>query len=306
MKICPACMGGSIGYPRVCAECGADLSESPDRKGTQLEGLVVERKVKLVEFIGEGAMGWVYRGQHLNLDSSVAVKLMKPTGDPDGSDINDRRFAQEARSASRLNSPHVISIMDFGRTPGGLLFIVSEFLRGFTLTDLLTEHGAMPVGRALSIADQILQGLEEAHAAGLIHRDMKPDNIMITSLRSGEDFVKILDFGIAKLSGPGDGARLTQQGQVIGTPTYMSPEQIRGRDVRETADLYSLGAMLFEMLTGRPPFDSESVMEVLAMHLSTPPPRLREVAPERALPEALEAVLLRTLAKPAEERFQSA
>jgi serine/threonine-protein kinase len=296
-------MGGSVGAPRVCAECSADLSEAPDRKGTQLQDMVLEGKYKLTDFIGEGAMGWVYRGVHLALDSSVAVKLMKPSGAED--DINDQRFAQEARAASRLNSPHVISIMDFGRSPGGLLFIVSEYLRGTTLTDQIAVEGAIEPRRALRIADQVLTGLEEAHDSGLIHRDLKPDNVMITPLRSGEEFVKLLDFGIAKLTDNTRESRLTQQGQVIGTPTYMAPEQIRGQETTARTDIYALGAILFEMLTGRPPFDSEAVMEVLGMHLSSAVPSMQDVAPERDIPPELEAVIRRALRKAPEERFGS-
>ncbi|MFH2006213.1 MAG: protein kinase [bacterium] len=303
MKVCQNCSGCAIGQPLKCAECGSSLAESPSVSGDELSGSVIERKYRLLECIGEGAMGWVYRGVHLALDSSVAVKLMKPSQDQ--SDINDKRFAREARAASRLNNPHIISITDFGRTPGGVLFIVSEYLRGVTLTDLLEKHGPLPIPRTLQIADQLLSGLEEAHSAKLVHRDLKPDNLMITPLRSGEDFVKILDFGIAKLGG-GGAARLTHQGEVIGTPTYMSPEQIRGKEVVAQTDLYACGAMLYEMLSGRPPFDSESVMEVLGLHLSAEPVPLREAAPERDIPEALDAAILRALSKQASDRFASA
>ncbi len=287
----------------MCAECSADLSDVPDRKGTQLQDMVLEGKYKLTDFIDEGAMGWVYRGVHLSLDSSVAVKLMKPSGAED--DINDQRFAQEARAASRLNSPHVISIMDFGRSPGGLLFIVSEYLRGTTLSDQIAAEGAIEPRRALRIADQVLTGLEEAHDSGLVHRDLKPDNVMITPLRSGEEFVKLLDFGIAKLTDSTRDSRLTQQGQVIGTPTYMAPEQIRGQEATPRTDIYALGAILFEMLTGCPPFDSDAVMEVLGMHLSSQVPSMHEVAPERDIPPELESVIRRALRKAPDKRFGS-
>ncbi len=298
-------MGGSVGKPRVCAECGVDLSDAADRKGSQLTDMVLEGKYRLAEFIGEGAMGWVYRGVHLSLGSSVAVKLMKPSGDDD--DINDRRFAQEARAASHLNSPHIISIMDFGRTPGGLLYIVSEYLRGVTLDELIEQgDDALPLQRILHITDQVLTGLEEAHSNGLIHRDLKPENVMVTPLRSGEDFVKLLDFGIAKVTDTSSNSRLTQQGQVIGTPTYMAPEQIRGQEVTPRTDLYALGGMIFEMLTGAPPFDSNAVMEVLGMHLSAAVPPIAEVAPERTVPPELEAAIQQALAKKPEDRFESA
>jgi serine/threonine-protein kinase len=303
MKVCSECAGAAYGSPEKCAECGHDLAEIASITGLDLAGAVIERKYRLLECIGEGAMGWVYRGAHLALDSSVAVKLLKPSAEQNST--NDKRFAREARSASRLNNPHIISITDFGRTPGGVLFIVSEYLRGVTLSELLENNGALTVPRALQIADQLLSGLDEAHSASLVHRDLKPDNLMITPLRSGEDFVKILDFGIAKLN-TGQSAKLTQQGEVIGTPTYMAPEQIRGKDVTPQTDLYACGAMIYEMLTGVPPFDSDSVMEVLGMHLSEQPKPLREVAPDRNIPELLEEAVLRALAKDPADRYETA
>ncbi len=303
MKVCPECSGSAYGSPASCAECGQDLAEVDAIGGDDLSGAVIERKYRLVDCIGEGAMGWVYRGVHLALDSSVAVKLMKPSAEQNST--NDKRFALEARAASRLNNPHIISITDFGRTPGGVLFIVSEYLRGITLSELIDDNGALTVGRALHIADQLLSGLDEAHSASLVHRDLKPDNLMITPLRSGEDFVKILDFGIAKLN-TSQAAKLTHQGEVIGTPTYMAPEQIRGKDVTPQTDLYACGAMLYEMLTGIPPFDSESVMEVLGMHLSEEPKPPREVAPDQHISELLENTILRALAKDPADRWETA
>jgi len=303
MKVCPECAGGAYGSPTKCAECGQDLTEVAAVGGAELNGAVIERKYRLLDCIGEGAMGWVYRGVHLALDSSVAVKLMKPSAEQNST--NDKRFAREARAASRLNNPHIISITDFGRTPGGVLFIVSEYLRGVTLSELIENNGALTVPRALQIADQFLSGLDEAHSASLVHRDLKPDNLMITPLRSGEDFVKILDFGIAKLN-TGHGAKLTHQGEVIGTPTYMAPEQIRGKEVTPQTDLYACGAMIYEMLTGIPPFDSESVMEVLGMHLSQQPKPLKEVAPGCDVSDSLERAVLRALEKDPADRFETA
>ncbi len=303
MKVCPECAGGAYGSPVKCAECGHDLSEVGDLQGDDIAGAVIERKYRLLECIGEGAMGWVYRGVHLALDSSVAVKLMKPSAEQNST--NDKRFAREARAASRLNNPHIISITDFGRTPGGILFIVSEYLRGVTLSELLENNGALPVPRTLQIADQLLSGLDEAHSASLVHRDLKPDNLMITPLRSGEDFVKILDFGIAKLN-TAQSSKLTHQGEVIGTPTYMAPEQIRGKEVTPKTDLYACGAMIYEMLVGVPPFDSDAVMEVLGMHLSQAPTPMAEMSPGLDVPESLEQAVMRALAKDPDERFETA
>lgn len=303
MKICPACEVGAYGNPGVCAGCGADLTEVGERSGLDLVGMVIQDKYELTELIGEGAMGWVYRGIHRALQSSIAVKLMKPSAEPD--ETRDKRFEQEARSASGLNSPHIISIIDFGRTPGGVLFIVSEYLRGDTLSELIAGQGPLPLARTLRIIDQILSAVYEAHEAKLIHRDMKPDNVIITPLRSGEDFVKVLDFGIAKLGGD-QNQRLTMQGQLFGTPAYMAPEQIRGQEVTPRTDLYACSMILYEMLTGFEPFQSESVMEVLSMQLHNDPPPLREAKAAAHLPAELEAVVMKGLAKDPEARFADA
>lgn len=303
MKICPTCQCGSVGRPVACPGCGTALLDVGERGGDDLSGMVIDGKYALTELLGEGAMGWVYQGRHLALDSTIAVKLMKPSGAPD--EARDERFAREARAASRLNNPHIISIIDFGRTPGGLLYIVSEYLRGITLSGLLEKEPHLPMDRALKIMDQVLSAVDEAHGAGLVHRDLKPDNIIITPMRSGEDFVKVLDFGIAKMGDPRL-QRLTVQGQLFGTPAYMAPEQIRGHEVSARTDLYACALILYEMLTGREAFGAEAVMEVLSMQLHTSPEPFGEVAPDRQIPEALEAIVMRGLAKDAAERFGSA
>jgi len=303
MKICPACEAGAYGNPGVCAACGADLTGVGERSGLDLVGMVIQDKYELTDLIGEGAMGWVYRGIHRALQSSIAVKLMKPSAEPD--ETRDKRFEQEARSASGLNSPNIISIIDFGRTPGGVLFIVSEYLRGDTLSELIAHQGPLPLPRALRIIDQILSAVYEAHEAELIHRDMKPDNVIITPLRSGEDFVKVLDFGIAKLGGD-QSQRLTMQGQLFGTPAYMAPEQIRGQEVTPRTDLYACAMILYEMLTGFEPFRSESVMEVLSMQLHNDPQPLREAPAAAHLPEELEAAVMKGLSKDPEGRYANA
>jgi len=265
--------------------------------------MVLDGKYELTELVGEGTMGWVYRAVHRSLESTIAVKLMKPS--PQEDDTRDQRFQREARAASRLNNPHIISIIDFGRTAGGLLYIVSEFLRGANLSELVELEERLDLERAIRIMDQVLSAVDEAHEVGLVHRDLKPENIVITPLRSGEDFVKVLDFGIAKLADAGD-RKLTLAGQLFGTPTYMAPEQIRGQEATARSDLYACGLILQEMLTGEEVFSSQSVMEVLAAQLGQEPTPLRQAAPDRDLPEALEAVVARCLAKDPAERYESA
>lgn len=302
MKVCPSCHHGSLGQSARCPDCDYALEQVPVRSGDELEGMVVDGKYQLDECVGEGAMGWVYRGTHLTLGSTVAVKVMKPVADDDGSRV--ARFEREARASSRMNHPHILMIHDFGRTAGGMLYIVSEFLEGVTLSQLLDSGEQVPLGRAVNIFNQVLAAVDEAHSSRLIHRDLKPENIMLMQLRSGEDFTKVLDFGIARIAEQ-EGARLTQQGELCGTPAYMAPEQIRGKDADERSDLYALGLVFYELLAGRPPFQSDSVMEMLAMQLHTVPVPLRQAAPDRDLPEALEKVLSRCLSKDPAERYGS-
>jgi eukaryotic-like serine/threonine-protein kinase len=266
-------------------------------------GLVLAEKFELLELIGEGAMGWVYRARHLALSSSVAVKLMKP----DASERADRaaRFEREARAASQLNHPHILSVSDFGETPGGLLYIVSELLRGAPLDLILDRSGPLPLARILRIYSQVLGAVEEAHRNGIIHRDIKPENIIVTTLRSGEDVVKVVDFGIAKVLNRG-GQKLTRQGQVFGTPAYMAPEQARGGQISAASDLYSCGILLFTLLVGRPPFWSESVVEIMTSQMNDAPPTLEDVAPQRKCGPELEAVVARALQKAPADRYSSA
>jgi serine/threonine-protein kinase len=302
MRICPTCSVGLDDDTRICSACQQELGDTPARAGDELDGMILDGKYQLMECVGEGAMGWVYRGQHLRLQSQVAVKLMKTVDDEDGS--RAARFQREARSASRLQHPHVLMIHDFGRTDAGLLFIVSEFLEGRPLSALVEGGAPIPLGQAVNLFNQVLAAVDEAHSQRVIHRDLKPDNIMLTRLRTGEDFVKVLDFGIARVAGTGD-ARLTAQGELCGTPAYMAPEVIRGKEATPRSDIYALGLILYELLTGRPPFQTNAVMEMLAMQLQQRPPTLAEAAPEHEIPAGLEPVVTRCLEKDPARRFGS-
>ncbi len=304
MKLCPDCQSLCPAEASTCPECGAKVSPSELKDADKLVGMQLGGKYELVEYLGEGAMGWVYRGVHQTLHNSVAVKIMKPEFRPDPS--RAERFRLEAQAASRLNHPHIISVIDFGETPTGLLYIVTEYLRGVSLGALIAKEAPFELKRAYRIMGQILSALEESHNAGVIHRDLKPDNIMVSTLRGGEEFIKILDFGIAKLADRAPGTSLTQAGQIFGTPDYMAPEQIRSQEVSPATDLYAAGVILFEMLTGRLPFVQESLFDILKDHLYTKPPSLTEANPKGAYDEALEAVVAKALAKDPKERFQSA
>jgi tRNA A-37 threonylcarbamoyl transferase component Bud32 len=284
-------------------------TEVPSQPPTDpLVGALIGERYRLLGRIGEGGMGLVYRAEHVLMKKVVALKLLHTElGNVDDA---PRRFEREAQSASRLNHPNIIVVTDFGRAASGQLFLAMEYVPGVSLATLL-EAGPLPPGRAVHIVRQILDGLEHAHAQGVIHRDLKPANIMLATYSDPRqaEAVKILDFGIAKVlsTSQGDGeVPLTQGAMVFGTPSYMSPEQATAQEADVRSDLYSCGVMLFEMLTGRKPFVADDLVKVMALQVTAPPPRLSTVAPQLRTPAALEAVVMRALEKDRARRFQSA
>jgi serine/threonine-protein kinase len=294
---CERCGGDSPSDAHVCARCGSPLQDP-------LIGAILSDRYRIVERLGIGGMGAVYRAEHLTLKRDVAVKVLLP--EFGGKDEFVRRFEREAESASRLSHPNIINVLDFGRTPDGLLFLAMEFLAGPSLTSLI-RSGPLPVPRALGIIRQMLRALDHAHASGVVHRDLKPDNIMLVERDGQADFVKILDFGIAKVSEPASGGEaLTQAGVIFGTPEYLSPEQALGEGVDPRADLYAAAVILFEMLTGRRPFESDDKVKIISMHLAYAPPKFADVRPDLGLPIPLEEVVHQALDKHREYRFASA
>jgi tetratricopeptide (TPR) repeat protein len=284
-----------------CPRCGAPVVDP-------MIGSVVGDRYRVVSRIGVGGMGAVYRAEHTMMRRDLAIKVLLP--ELGGKDEFARRFEREAESASRLQHPNIISVTDFGRIDDGRLFLAMEFLAGESLSSVI-KAGPVPRERALKIVRQILRGLEHAHAAGVVHRDLKPDNIMLVERDGQADVVKILDFGIAKvtepMSGHGPGGNvLTQAGVIFGTPEYLSPEQALGEVVDARADIYAAGVILYEMLAGRRPFESEDKVKIISMHLAHAPPRIREVSPTVDVPVALEQVVLQALEKSRENRFASA
>ena len=302
MKLCPTCNEGAKDKAKSCDACGAALDPSTYRPGHEMTSMVIEQKYALREFIEEGGMGWIYRAEHLSIGRDVAIKLMKPTGGE--SRHRTARFEREARSASRLSSPHIISVLDFGRTPGGLFYLVTEYVRGITLGQEMDANGPMTWPRILRIFAQIFAALDEAHARHVVHRDLKPENIMLTQFREGEDFIKILDFGIATVDQPSE-PRLTKVGQVCGTPAYMAPEQISGKQVTSQADIYACGVILYELLCGVVPLEGDTIEKTMIAHLRQEPPPLRHLVKDDRVPDDIDNVISKAMAIKLDKRYRN-
>jgi eukaryotic-like serine/threonine-protein kinase len=294
---CVGCSGEVQLEDTFCARCGAPVTDP-------FIGTIVGERYRIVSRIGVGGMGAVYRAEHTMMRRDLAIKVLLP--ELSGKEEFARRFEREAESASRLDHPNIITTTDFGRTGDGSLFLAMEFLSGTSLGAAIAA-GPMRIERALAIERQILRGLDHAHAAGVVHRDLKPENIMLVERDGQRDFVKILDFGIAKVTEPQSGGQaLTQAGVIFGTPEYLSPEQALGEAVDARADIYAAGVILYEMLAGRRPFESEDKVKIISMHLAHAPPRVRDVNAAVDLPVPLEQAVLQAMEKSRENRFATA
>ena len=305
--ICPTCNCG-FQQGTYCPDDGTKLLDvEAGSADDPLVGRLLSQRYSLEECVGSGGMGTVYRGRHVLMDKPVAVKVLKPELSQDPYAAG--RFRREARSASRIEHEHCVAVTDFGQEPDGTLFLVMEYLEGPTLWKLIKEGGALSVARVVDIARQILGALQAAHEEGIVHRDLKPENVMLVRRGDREDVAKVLDFGLAKVlqsAGEDPVTALTRNGMIFGTPRYMSPEQVEGREVDHRADLYALGVMLYEMATGVLPFEGRSVMALLNKHLHETPTPPSSRFPRLGLPARLEALILALMAKPMTERPPSA
>ncbi|MCA1616052.1 MAG: protein kinase [Acidobacteria bacterium] len=302
MKKCPKCGRTFEDANTLCPSDGSVLARTKDA----LVGRTLADKYRVEERISEGGMGTVYRGTHILMEKAVAIKVLHPSLAADEKIV--ARFTREARAASRISHPHALTVTDFGENEDGIVFLVMEYLRGQTLKQIVRAGGPMELERVVGIARQIAGALDAAHAEGVVHRDLKSDNIMLCDTGgTGGDWAKVLDFGIAKIQEPegGHDAELTAPNLIIGTPQYMSPEQcsnVSGIDYR--SDIYSLGIILFEMLAGHVPFTGDSATGIMLKHVQEQPPSL--LAERDDVPEAVGAVIARALAKLPEHRQQSA
>lgn len=285
MKACPDCKLTYEGDRATCARCGSALQAVRDPLvGTTLAGRYV-----LEEVIGQGGMATVYRARHALVDRTSAVKLVSPLLARDA--VVRERFRREARSVQKLAHPNIVEVQDQGVTSDGTSYIVMEYLEGSSLAALILR-GAVPVERALGIMIQLARGIARAHDLDVVHRDLKPENVFLTQREDGSDLIKVLDFGIARsLQDP----RLTEQGELFGTPQYMAPERIANADSGPSTDLYALGVMFYELVVGQLPFDGNDVTTFFVKHLKDPPPdpRTRAVG----IPDSLANLILRLLAK---------
>src|SRR5689334_10755210 len=299
MKTCPKC---GVEYPDATTLCPADgvaLEKDPD----SLVGTTLAGKYRIDARLNEGGMGTVYRGTHVLMDKTVAIKVLRPSLAADEKIV--ARFSREARAASRISHPNALSVTDFGEDESGHVFLVMEFLSGKTLKHVIREEGPLPLARVVDIARQIGDALHAAHEQGVVHRDLKSDNIMLIDTMTG-DHAKVLDFGIAKINEP-DGAvdtGLTAPNLVIGTPQYMSPEQCsQNSEIDTRSDIYSFGVILYEMLVGHVPFSGDSPTMVMMKHLQEPVPSVME---ERSdLPASVARVVARAMAKVPDNRYQN-
>ena len=298
MPFCSTC-NGRFQEGTFCPKDGTRLL--PDGEAAaSLVGQVIAGRYRLTRLLGQGGMGEVYAAEHVHITKRVAVKVLHPEIGSNPEAL--ARFKQEAQSASSIGHDNIVLIDDFGQMDDGRFYLCMEFLEGASLAEEMAIPGAMESVRALSLMLQVCDGLSAAHKKGIVHRDMKPENVFITRRSDGEELVKILDFGIAKVSGTDENQGLTKTGTVFGTPHYMSPEQALGQKLDHRADVYSMGVMLFEVFTGQVPFKAESFMGILSQHITKPPPAPSTMTPGRSIARPIEAIILKAMSKEPDKR----
>lgn len=313
VKVCPQCAAPYPDEYVVCPKDSARLVASDLWR----PGMVIRAKYRILAQIGEGGMATVYKAHHVLLDEPRAIKVILPELARDAEFA--RRFQNEAIAARKLNHPNAVRVDDLDIAEDGRPFIAMEFVAGDTLKSVIEQFGAMPVPMVLEIAVQLCAALDAAHKIGLVHRDIKPDNIVLIPKRDASPLAKILDFGIARLreevAGTGHhnvtrhNSGLTRTGIVIGTPEYMSPEQAmgkRGAQLDGRSDLYSLGIVMYEMLTGELPFKAETTVEMLLHHMKTRPKPPKHLKPNLGIPDLTSGIVMKALRKDPERRFSSA
>ncbi|HEY2164793.1 MAG TPA: protein kinase [Gemmatimonadaceae bacterium] len=298
-KICPQCGGEYETSDRFCPKDGSPLR--PKSGGDPLVGRVIAERYLILARLGEGGMGRVYLAEHVKMNRQCAIKVMNP------SLVNDtessQRFAREASNAARILHPNVAAVFDYGEADK-VVYLVMEYVDGESLSAILQKDGALDPRRAIDLARQVADGLHAAHELGIVHRDLKPDNVIVTRNRAGKEIAKVVDFGIAKAVNDSKEDALTKSGLVIGTPEYMSPEQLLGDPVDARTDVYALGCILFQSLTGNAAFAADTREQMIRRRLHEPAPHIRDLIP--ALPARLDTLIVHMLARSPGDRVATA
>ena len=294
---CNECGKSNPSESKFCGKCGTPLTSVGPKPGD-----IIADRYRVVAPIGRGAMGTVYRAEHVQISKVMAIKLLHRELQQNPENV--ARFHREAESASRLNHPNTVHVFDFGRTKSGSLYLVMDYVDGDDLAKVLDKDGPMPFGRVAYLCAQVAGSVEDAHAAGIVHRDLKPENVVITESRDGE-MAKVLDFGLAKLFEGTVEAQVTSSGTIVGTPYYMSPEQIQGQELDGRSDVYAIGAIMYECVVGKPPFEAPNPVGVLSKHLSEEPLRPSARSP-LSVPAEADEIILRCLEKDPDHRYQTA
>jgi serine/threonine protein kinase len=310
MPICPTCRKNFTDGQMVCPEhqvalIGAPAPSIPPPTGVAMPGGLLDGRYRLMSKLGSGGVGTVYKAMHLWLHRIVAIKFLRR--EMTSSDEAVRRFAREARLLIQAENPYCIAVYDFARTADGAFYLVMEYVEGYDFRDFLNQHHRLTLQEAAPLFEQLLSALDAAHRVGIVHRDIKPENILLQPQTDGSLCIKLFDFGMARhTENAHTMMALTAPGQTLGTPHYMAPEQAMGMPLDGRADLYSVGCLLFEALTGERPFEGAGSFEIMTAQVNQPPPKVREVAPDAGLPVAIDIVLQRALAKDPNGRFQDA
>jgi len=295
------CLQCNREYDDGATHCLDDYSELARVAANLVPGSTFANRYQIICLLGSGGVSTVYKAKHLFLDKHVAIKLLHAHQASNVKSI--QRFQQEARATSQLAHPNLMQVQDFGVTDAGQPYLVMDYLEGVSLSTLLDNEGRLPIERALPLFLQICDGLIHAHGVGIIHRDLKPSNVMLIEDKDGSDLAKIVDFGFAKRVTQDETQKLTQTGEVFGSPVYMSPEQCRGEKVDELTDIYAMGCLMYEVLSGNPPFLGESIYQTFSMHVCNPPPPFGS---HLGIPAWLEKIVTQALGKERKERQQSA
>lgn len=302
-----ACGQEFSGEMTNCPEDGTLLTPLTQEQSI---GSILADKYEIIEVIGGGAMGLVYKAKHLLMKRAVAIKMLHPNAVASSTTL--QRFQQEAEAASCLNHPNILTVFDFGVTAQGQPYLVMDYLEGTNLASFIEKETSIPFRRALGIFLQMAGALQHAHSKGVIHRDLKPSNIMLVNFEGDEDFVKIVDFGIAKVLNRDTSSdeldssgNLTRTGEIFGSPLYMSPEQCRGRKLDARSDIYSMGCVMYRVLTGKPPLVGIDLLECMYKHVNEMPASFCDACPDMNIPPEFEAVIFKALAKEPDDRYQT-